>query len=437
LSYPQIVTTGYSYTAFQVSQGNNSFPGTEIDADFADFAANQAAIVAFMSTVIRSDGQLNNGIVTASSLGPSITLGVGIPTVWATATAYTKGNTAVVAGKLYYCTVANTSGVFASDLAAGYWALMFDFTIPGALGAGVVQAANIAAGAVTAAALASNSVTSVAIQPGTIEAALAADGAGTVPVGAMIDFAGLVAPAKWYFPIGQAVSRTTYFALLGALTLPFTGTTASGTANVTGVSQDLRGLGLLGAKVEGLGVPLGTTILAIPTATTLTLSANASASGLTPMLGLPFGQGDGSTTFNLPDKRGRASAGRDDMGGTAAGRMTVATVLGTQLGGAGGSETINLTTPQLPSHSHTATDSGHTHAAGSFVTGSVCTGISTVNLSTGGINANQFATFATSAITGTSASGTANVTIGSTGSGTAVPVMAPVLVVNCLIFAGV
>jgi microcystin-dependent protein len=37
-----------------------------------------------------------------------------------------------------------------------------------------------------------------------------------------------------------------------------------------------------------------------------------------------FGTGNGTTTFNLPDLRGRVAAGKDDMGGSAAGRITVA-----------------------------------------------------------------------------------------------------------------
>ena len=32
--------------------------------------------------------------------------------------------------------------------------------------------------------------------------------------------------------------------------------------------------------------------------------------------------GDGSSTFNLPDLRGRAIAGQDDMGGSSANRLT-------------------------------------------------------------------------------------------------------------------
>lgn len=46
-------------------------------------------------------------------------------------------------------------------------------------------------------------------------------------------------------------------------------------------------------------------------------------------IGTSYGTGDGSTTFNLPDMRGRMPGGKDDMGGTAANRMNV-TLTGTR-----------------------------------------------------------------------------------------------------------
>jgi len=77
-------------------------------------------------------------------------------------------------------------------------------------------------------------------------------------------------------------------------------------------------------------------------------------------VGTTFGSGDGSTTFNLPDLRGRAPFGVDNMGGTAANRITSggSGISGTTLGGAGGAETVTLTQAQMPSHSHTYTAAG-------------------------------------------------------------------------------
>jgi microcystin-dependent protein len=70
--------------------------------------------------------------------------------------------------------------------------------------------------------------------------------------------------------------------------------------------------------------------------------------------GYPHGAGDGVNTFNLPDYRGRVGIGKDDMGGAAANRITVAIsgVSGAVLGAVGGSEGITLTTAQIPAHTH-------------------------------------------------------------------------------------
>jgi microcystin-dependent protein len=55
--------------------------------------------------------------------------------------------------------------------------------------------------------------------------------------------------------------------------------------------------------------------------------------GLFTALGTTFGVGNGSTTFNLPDFRGRVAAGKSDMGGSDAGNLTGGGVLGAALGG--------------------------------------------------------------------------------------------------------
>jgi len=72
-------------------------------------------------------------------------------------------------------------------------------------------------------------------------------------------------------------------------------------------------------------------------------------------IGTTYGSGDGSTTFNLPDLRGRTVAGQDDMGGSSANRLTNQSggLDGDTLGATGGAETHTLTTSQMPSHSHT------------------------------------------------------------------------------------
>ncbi len=68
------------------------------------------------------------------------------------------------------------------------------------------------------------------------------------------------------------------------------------------------------------------------------------------LLSTTYGIGDGSTTFNIPDLRGRFLAGKDDMGGSAASRLTTAggAVDGATLGATGGVQNITLAANQIP-----------------------------------------------------------------------------------------
>ena len=67
------------------------------------------------------------------------------------------------------------------------------------------------------------------------------------------------------------------------------------------------------------------------------------------VIGESYGSGDGITTFNLPDLRGRIPVGKDDMGGSPAGRVLNN---GNTLGNNGGEETHVLTEDEMPSHTH-------------------------------------------------------------------------------------
>lgn len=78
--------------------------------------------------------------------------------------------------------------------------------------------------------------------------------------------------------------------------------------------------------------------------------------------GSPHGV-DGAGNPKVPDARGRTTAGKDDMGGAAAGRLTTAgaAINGAALGAAGGAQTHILTVAQMPAHAHGVYDPGHAH----------------------------------------------------------------------------
>lgn len=67
-------------------------------------------------------------------------------------------------------------------------------------------------------------------------------------------------------------------------------------------------------------------------------------------IGEVYGVGNGATTFNVPDDRGRVTAGQDDMGGTSADRLTGVTdgINGDTLGATGGLETTTIVQANLP-----------------------------------------------------------------------------------------
>lgn len=141
-----------------------------------------------------------------------------------------------------------------------------------------------------------------------------------------------------------------------------------------------------------------------------------------------FTNGNGTTTFTIMDMRGRLPAGKDNMGGVAANRLTPTYFIGdsTTLGVAGGFESNTLTTPQIPSHTHvnTLTDPGHTHSynaplsfgnsgAGAGILGSQQT--STTGSNTTGISINNVAA----------------------GGGNPHPNVQPTIITNYIIYAGV
>ena len=149
-------------------------------------------------------------------------------------------------------------------------------------------------------------------------------------------------------------------------------------------------------------------------------------SSLFAVIGTQYGAGNGTTTFNLPDLRGRVPVGRN--GGT----------FGT-LAGTGGAETHSLSVGEMPNHTHTfsgttASDGAHQH---NIYLGSTQLGYTNSTASVGsGLGAmlggnNNF-------IAGTPGSAHAHSFSGTTaaaGSGTAHNNLQPYLVVNYIIKA--
>lgn len=197
------------------------------------------------------------------------------------------------------------------------------------------------------------------------------------------------------------------------------------------------------AQVEVVGVPSGTVLdfagSTLPAGYLLCSGQAVSRttySRLFAVIGSTWGNGDGSTTFNVPDLRGRATFGKDNMGGSTAGRITVAggNFDGTVLGNTGGSQGTTLVQANLPNVTFTVSiasgQGSHAHAAANTNTPQVFSGTSAtfqagasasapVNMST-----ITTGTATLPAMTGTAASG---------GTGTAAASLSPGAIVNKII----
>jgi microcystin-dependent protein len=196
------------------------------------------------------------------------------------------------------------------------------------------------------------------------------------PTGTINPYAGRAVPTNWLSCDGSAVSRTTYAALM-AVIMPTVGTFTITIAAPAVVSQTAHGFitgdqvyfTTTGALPTGLSINtiyyvvkidansynLATTYANAVAGTKITTTG--SQSGTHTAVACPFGLGDGSTTFNVPDLRGRVPAGTDAMfGAAAASRLTAPTntantVAGT-LGASGGLQVHTLVTAELASHTH-------------------------------------------------------------------------------------
>lgn len=138
-----------------------------------------------------------------------------------------------------------------------------------------------------------------------------------------------------------------------------------------------------------------------------------------------FGVGDGVTTFNVPDLRGRFPLGLDNLGGSSANRVTDTDA--DTLGGADGDETKTIAEANLPAHVHTI---AHTHTINHVHTTAANTASGHLIDSVTG-NGVDVGFTGTQTDLSTNASSAAN--SGSVGSGTALDVMPPFLALGFII----
>ena len=158
---------------------------------------------------------------------------------------------------------------------------------------------------------------------------------------------------------GRAISRTTYSYYFSLITFNLPGNLSVGSPIITGLTEEFTYNARVGMPVEGASIPSGAQILSIDSLDQITLTMNATSSTTENITFFIYGNGDGSTTFNIPDFTNGSYGGRVGL------HYQSVYGNGYPLGSTGGSATSTLTSPnQLPSHTHGVTDGGHAHAIG-------------------------------------------------------------------------
>tara|TARA_E500000178_G_C16832954_1_gene666934 strand:+ start:56 stop:820 length:765 start_codon:yes stop_codon:yes gene_type:complete len=135
-------------------------------------------------------------------------------------------------------------------------------------------------------------------------------------------------------------------------------------------------------------------------------------SALFGIISTSYGVGDGSSTFNLPDIRGRVVAGKE----ASASLLTSAVggLNGNTLGNTGGAQGVTLTSAQsgLPAHNHSLTMNSHTHSFTSPPHSHTVTGVIGSGLGAGVVAGGGTVTTSSVAVTGTNSTVTTTGTIG-------------------------
>lgn len=212
----------------------------------------------------------------------------------------------------------------------------------------------------------------------------------------------------WYVPANSNTGGLTVnWNSIGAVTVLLNGIPLAGYETRAGrpvcVFYDGTHMNLVAGVFGGDGIPVGAVVNFGGSATPQNLLlaygqaiSQVSYADLFAVFGTTYGGSGGN--FNLPDMRGRAVFGVDNMGGSAANRVTngVSGITGTTLGATGGDQNV-----QSHTHANTLNDPTHQHSiflspqnvtgsgsipgglSGAGTTGSVATGITITNANYG------------------------------------------------------
>lgn len=119
---------GYSFAGWQANNPQKPLPRQKVDEDPGDLQRTTKETIDGLNQIKRTDGRLQNGIVTQDALAPELQTGVQPTVLCQPSTQYEEDATVSYGSRLYRSLQAHVSAAdFADDLAAGNWLLFADF----------------------------------------------------------------------------------------------------------------------------------------------------------------------------------------------------------------------------------------------------------------------------------------------------------------------
>lgn len=226
-------------------------------------------------------------------------------------------------------------------------------------GAWVAQSASILDGSITTAKLADSQITTAKIADGQVTSSKLASDVILPSIGDFKTSAQTADHNKWLLCNGAAKSRSTYTSLfsllcpsLGSATITIASPAVVTLSNHGLIAGDKISFETTGALPTGLSVGVNYYVLSNGLAANTfqvstseggtAVTTSGTQTGVHSVRKTPFGCGNGSTTFTLPDPRGRALAAMGAGSG----------LTNRPLGQSVGAETHTLSTNEMPSHSH-------------------------------------------------------------------------------------
>lgn len=192
---PNPFDPGFSYSGYQANNPTKPLPGPQVDNDFANVQQSTVELADAIKDVRRSDGALQNGIVTHDSLSAEVLIGVPKPIAWAPGISYSTASTVYIADPnnagIYRATADHVSSAdFDTDRGAGLWELLLDLRII---------------------AVPDNSITEPKYQTGSVSTRVLENGAVTTP---KLDDGAVTRPKLSAYLTAQAIGFPTVAALL-------------------------------------------------------------------------------------------------------------------------------------------------------------------------------------------------------------------------------